>query len=544
MTQQRRGARALCAGALAVSLVLAACGGSDEASDTTEEATSDTTGEATGDTTGEGTGDTSDALSDETLVLGVILEQSSLDPSIQANVTSGQLARQWSETLLILDDQYAPQPLLAESVEQLDDLTYQINLREGVLFHNGDELKASDVVFSLTRGAARPESAPTLGQVDPDGFEIIDDYTLTMKTLEPSATFIGKLAHDQASIVSEAVATERGDDFGQDVSGAGTGPFKFEKWTPGVGVTLTRNDDYWGEKAYFAGLEWNFVPDENSRLVMLETGQIDVMFAPGINSIATLEGNSDITVMTNNQARTRSIFFGQGEGMPFTDIKVRQAVSHAIDRTALVQAVFGDLGVAAKGVLPEGVPGYDPTLEGYEYDPERAVELLAEAGYGPGELNLTLTFFAQDTLVRIGEIIQANLAEVGVPTEIVPMEATAWIDSQAQGTVEFGFAGTSARSGDPTDLFYSRFHSENIPSPNHNQVDDPKVDELLETGLATFDPEERAAIYTELDNYIHEQAYALPFSHELESLAAQSDLEGIVFDRTNAPRFFMVSRTD
>lgn len=539
------------AATLAASLVLGACGGDDDSDSTedTESVTDDSaeaSGEASGEasTEGESETETDSGASDATLVVGQILEPNSLDPSIQANIASGQLVRQWAETLVYLDEDFNIQPMLAESIEQIDDVTYQVNLREGVLFQNGEEMTADDVVFSLARGAERPEASSTLGSIDVDGFEIIDDYTLTLTTLEPSAAFLGNLAHDQASIVSETVATERGEAFGQDVSGAGTGPFELVSWTPGVGVELVRFDDYWGDTAGVATIEWNFVPDESSRLVMLETGQIDVMFGVSALSAQTLDGNDDVEVTVIDQPRNRAFFFGQAEGMPTADVLVRQAISSAINRPALVQAVFGDFANTANGMLPPGVLGYDPDLVTYDYDPDRAVELLEEAGYGPGELEITLTFFHQEQLVRLAEIVQADLDAVGINAEILPMEATAWVDALAEGTVEFGFHGTSSRSGDPNDILYSRFHSENIPSPNNNQVNDPELDALLEEGLVTFDRDERDAVYREIDALIAENAYSLAFSNELVALGAQSDLEGLVFDRTNSPRFYTVTTND
>lgn len=477
----------------------------------------------------------------ETLVVAQTMEISSADPANQSNLASGQLVMQYAESLVYLDADYTVQPLLAESIERVDDLSYEVTLREGVTFHNGDELLASDVVFSLMRTTDNPQTAARLGDIDPDGFEIIDDHSLIIRTKTPVASFLANLAGPQAAIVSERAVTELGESFGTDVSGAGTGPYQFVEWTPGVQIVLEAFDGYWGEQAHIKRVEYRFVPDANTRTVMLETGEADLIYSVTSAAMATLEGNEDVTIHETVPAAVRSIFYNQGEGMPFASEELRQAVSYAIDRDALVEAAYGDAAEVAQGYLGASVLGHNPDIETYPRDLDRARERLEAAGYAEGELTLTLTFWAQAELVRMAEIIQANLAEIGVAVTLEQLEASAWVSALDEGTVEFGFNGVSSPGGDPDPLLHSHFFSENLPAPNHGQVSDPELDALLLAGRQTFDEQERAAIYQQIEALVAEHAYAYPLTHEKLVMAGRSDLSGVVLDPTNSTRFHTIT---
>lgn len=477
----------------------------------------------------------------DVLVVAQTMEISSADPANQSNLASSQLVIQYAESLVYLDKNYEIKPLLAESVEQTDDLTYTVTLRDGVTFHNGEPLTPQDVVFSLMRTVDNPQTAARLGDIDPDGFEILSDSSLIIRTKTPVASFLANLAGSQAAIVSEKAVTDIGADFGTDVTGAGTGPYQFVTWTPGVEIVLERYDDYWGEKANIERLEYKFVPDANTRSVMLETGEADVIYAVNSSAMTTLGANKDVKIIETVPAAVRSLFYNQGAGMPFENEDLRKAVSYAIDRDALVEASFGDSAIVAKGYLREGILGHNADVESYEIDLDKARTHLAAAGYDEGELTLTLTFWAQNELVRMAEIIQANLAEIGVTVELVQLESSAWVAQLSEGTVQFGFNGVSSAGGDPDPLVHTHFFSGNLPAPNHGQVNDPALDKLLLEGRSTFDRDERAKIYESVEDLVADHSYAYPLTHEKLIMAARADLEGVLLDPTNSTRFNLVT---
>lgn len=312
--------------------VMAACGSNNNSGNTNSNSNNSSNTSSNG--ASSSTKDTMTIVLDQEIV--------SADPADQAQRATAQFMLQMYETMLYFDENNDPAPLLAESVEQLDDLTYQVKLKEGIKFHNGEEMKATDGVFSMARAIANPKTVSTTNIFDPDGFEVVDDYTFTFKTLEPNASVYTTLCSMCMAIVSEKAVTELGDNFSQDATGAGTGPYQWGEWTAAVQCTQVRFDDYWGEKAKIENLCWKFVSDANSRSVMLETGEADLIYQVATSGIEVLLNNSDITVYSEPSTTIRFIYFNQEDGKVLQNKALRQAISYAIDREALVQNVFGD----------------------------------------------------------------------------------------------------------------------------------------------------------------------------------------------------------
>lgn len=477
------------------------------------------------------------AAGEDNLVVVLDQEIVSADPADQAQRATSQFMIQIYETLMYFDENNEPKPLLAESVTQLDDLTYEIKLREGVKFHNGEEMKSSDAVFSFKRALENPKTASNIGDFDPDGFEIIDDYTFRMKTLVAVATVYTSLCATCSSIVSEKAVTELGNSFGRNAAGAGTGPYQFVDWTPAIEVNIERFDDYWREPAKIKSMSWKFVSDANSRNVMLETGEADVIYQVQTAGIESLLANKDVTVHSVSSTNIRFIYFNQSAGLPMENKALRQAVSYAIDREALVKNVFGEYATPATSFLAPAILGHTDDLETYKYNPELAREKLAEAGYEPGELTLTMSMHSQNVLVRMAEVIQAYLADVGINMEIQPLETAAWVAALAEGTTQMGFNSNSNTNCDPDSLF-TPCHSSLIPAPNHGCINDPTLDEMLEKGARTFDNGEREAVYVEAQQYIADECYMYPICYDNVTMATRNELKGFTASNTGMDRFY------
>lgn len=518
--------------------MFSACGSkndtaADNASDTASDAENTTAAETEGKTE-----ETTASSGKDTLVVVLDQEIVSADPADQAQRATSQFMIQIYETLLYFDENNTPQPLLAESVTQKDDVTYEVKLRQGVKFHNGEEMKASDAVFSLSRAIENPKTASNIGDFDPDGFEIIDDYTFTMKTLEPVATFYASLCSTCTAIVSEKAVTELGDNFSKDATGAGTGPYKFVEWIPAQEVSIERFDDYWREPAKIKNMTWKFVSDANSRSVMLETGEADVIYQVQTAGIEALLANDELTVYSVPSTTIRFIYFNQSEGLPMSNEYLRKAVSYAIDREALVKNVFGEYATPATSFLAPAILGHTDDVETYDYNPEKAKEMLAEAGYEPGELTLTMSMHAQNVLTRMAEVIQAYLADVGINMEIQALDTAAWVAALAEGQTQMGFNANSNTSCDP-DVLFTPCHSSLIPAPNHGCVNDPELDALLEKGARTFDNTEREKIYVEAQQLIADKCYLYPICYDNNTMAVRNELKGFTPTSTAQDRFYV-----
>lgn len=472
--------------------------------------------------------------------LVVVLDQEiiTVDPADQAQRATAQFLIQMYETLLYFNENNEPQPLLAEYVNQVDDVTYEVKLREGVMFHNGEEMKSSDAVFSLSRALENTKTASTLGDFDPNGFNIIDDYTFTFKTLDPVATVYTSLCAICSAIVSEKAVTEIGADYGKIAPGAGTGPYQFVEWTPAVEVVIKRFDGYWREPAKINTMRWKFVSDANSRNVMLETGEADVAYQIQTAGIESLLSNPDITVHSVPSTTIRFIYFNQSEGLPLENKALRQAISYAIDREALVENIFGEYAAPATSFLAPAILGHTDDVETYSYNPDLAKEKLAEAGYDPGELTITMSMHSQNVLIRMAEVIQAYLADVGINMEIQPLETAAWVAALAEGTTHMGFNANSNTSCDP-DVLFTPCHSSLIPAPNHGCINDPALDALLEKGSRTFDDDERAAVYVEAQQLIANECYMYPICYDNVTMAVRNELKGFEMSNISMDRFFV-----
>lgn len=483
-----------------------------------------------------GSGDGASSSTKDTMTIVFDQEIVSADPADQAQRATAQFMLQMYETMLYFDENNDPAPLLAESVEQLDDLTYQVKLKEGIKFHNGEEMKATDGVFSMARAIANPKTVSTTNIFDPDGFEVVDEYTFNFKTLEPNASVYTTLCSMCMAIVSEKAVTELGDNFSQDATGAGTGPYQWGEWTTAVQVTQVRFDDYWGEKAKIPNLVWKFVSDANSRSVMLETGEADLIYQVATSGIEVLLNNSDVTVYSEPSTTIRFIYFNQEDGKVLQNKALRQAISYAIDRDALVQNVFGDYATPATSFLAPQIAGHTDDLNTYDYNPDLAKEKLAEAGYEPGELTITMSMHSQNVLIRMAEVIQAYLSDVGINMEIQPLETAAWVAALGDGSTEMGFNANSNTSCDPKVLETPAL-STNVPAPNHGRINDPELDELLKKGAQTFDADERAQIYVEAQQLIADECYMYCICYDNTTTAIRNDLKGYQFHASGSDRF-------
>ena len=210
----------------------------------------------------------------DTLVIAQGADAKSLDPHASNDNPSSRIRVQIYDRLMELDDNGVPQPMLAESWERPDDKTIIFHLRKGVKFHNGDEMKASDVKFSLERALASPEVAEIISGIN--SVEVLDDYTVKVTTEKPMAAILNNLAHTTIAILSEKATKEAGDKFGQNP--IGTGPYKFVSWQSGDRVTLEAFPDYWQGEAPVKNVVFRNIVEETNRSIGLETGELDIIY--------------------------------------------------------------------------------------------------------------------------------------------------------------------------------------------------------------------------------------------------------------------------
>ncbi len=414
--------------------------------------------------------------------------------------------------------------LATELPEMPDDVTYIFQLREGVKFHNGTDFDCDDVAWTYDRLLGKIEGqkstqAPRYGG-HIESVECLDKYTVKITLKAPWEDFINLMAYDKyQDVLSREAVEELGDDYG--LTGAvGTGPFKFKEWVKGDHITLVRNEDYWGEPSYLDEIVYKAIPEESTRILSFLTGETDLMLDPPLKDVAALDEDPKVRVESCDSG-DKKWFFVNTTKPPFDDKKVRQAVFYAIDRQAVMDAVYYGWAPKGQGIFPPGHYGWDPQDDWYPYDPDKAKEMLAEAGYteaNPFEFEISTTSATE--YVDIATVIQAQLAEIGVNVTVDSMDKPAWTaKTWPKGdprTANPGFEAAVYRLkyvNATTNMSWRTHHSKGaLNSFGYNQpggYQHPEVDELLDEARHTPGQEERTKLNMEISDLIMDDAVSM-----------------------------------
>jgi len=362
-------------------------------------------------------------------------------------------------------------PMLANSYSiSPDGLVYTFQLRRGVHFHNGRELTADDIVYSIQRTVNPKTQSPgasffsaiagfddyTHGKADHlAGLAAPDPYTVKISLSHPSAPFLHVLALNFAFAVPREEVEKPGNDFGKHP--VGTGAFQLKEWTLGQHVTLVRNPNYF--EAGIPHLDQIVVQvgqEPMTALLRLQNGEVDALgdgIPPARFTQVMKDPKLKPDVVTGPRLETSYLAI-KVDQKPFDDIRVRRALNHAINKQRIVRLINGRA-TPAKEVLPPGMPGYDPSYQGYEYDPAKAIALLKEAGY-PNGFSTTIYSNNTDPNPRIVQAIQQDLAAIGIKADIktVAQEALIAAASTSQAPIVWsGGTGWSDDFPDPTDFY-------------------------------------------------------------------------------------------
>lgn len=435
-------------------------------------------------------------------------------------------------------------PSLAESWEISGDaLTYTFHLRQGVKFHNGEELTADDVEYSFTRqlsveGAvntdflAQIKGASQLleGTADQlEGFETVDDYTFTITLSEPYAGFLACLSTPGCSIYNREATEAAGNQFGLDPSvTVGTGPFCLTDWTINDQLVLTRYEDYWKGPSELPGVVIRIVPDTETQRMMFESGELDVVDLDYLPDAV-----DDFTTRYPDQIvsgpRVGTTYFTMNQNIePFQDVRVRKAVQMAIDRQAILDALYGGRGQVENGIYPHGLYGFNSSLPEITYDPEEAKALLAEAGYANGfEMQIAADSSASDATNQALEIIQAQLGEIGIQAEIQNMDESTWLATRNSGEMGSFMSTWTADYNDPDNFIYTFFGTPENTKLRSLNYSDTEVMERVQKARTIVDADERIAEYQALEEKIvTEDAAWVPMYSRTHSFAVSKRVQG------------------
>lgn len=476
--------------------------------------------------------DNKDKVNKDTLTVVISEDPASVDPNNSDAQPHYQVTRQIYETLFVYDKEFNLEPCLAESYKYEDDETIIIKLRQGVKFHNGEEFKASDVLFTFKR--IFDEKLPSLHNISKlviDKCEAIDDYTLKLVTDGPAPTQLKMFEGPATAIMSEKAFIDFNGDF---LNGAacGTGPYKFVSYDPGDKVVLVANENYWMEgQPKINNLVMRIISDSSSRAIEAETGGADIVYNINAKDVKRIRENKNLNLISELGTNTSHLIMNL-ESAPLDNELVRQAIWYGIDTRSAVKVAYDDYGKLAEDWVSPGIKGDNPEIvkKFPTRDVEKAKQLLAEAGYADGlSLSIMVPSSIQDRC-DMAETFQAQLAEIGVDLKVETMEVSAWIsnilDSKHQMTI-YGFSCPDFEA----DGALNQLMPTNV---NYNlcRFDNKEFQDTVNKAVRTIDNEQRYELYRDASEMLIENNVTLPLWHKELNAVVQNDVKGFELTRS------------
>jgi peptide/nickel transport system substrate-binding protein len=483
------------------------------------------------------------------LVVGQIAEPQSLDPHVATATNDFRILMNIYEGLVRFGDgTLEVEPALAESWEISEDgLSYTFQLRQGVSFHDGTPFNAEAVKFNFDRmlDEAHPfhDTGPFPLSFNFSAVEdvtAVDDMTVEFTLSEPFAPFLSNLAYPTGLIVSPAAVEQFGEDYGRNPSG--TGPFRFAEWQANQRVVIAANPDYWDGPPTLEAVVFRPITDANTRMAEMLAGGLDIMVEAPPDSMAQFRDAPDFNAHEQAGPHVWYLILNMKEG-PFASQAVRQAVNFAVNKETLVNDVLqGTAEISAGPVPPAFAWAYNEEVDPYPYDPDRARELLEEGGYEGEEIVFYVTEGGSGMLdpVAMGTAIQADLAAVGMNVRIETYEWNTFL-----GQVNPGLEGKAQMAqmawmtNDPDTLPFLTLRTAAWPQEggfNSGYYSNPDVDEMLDQARRATDPEERAALYRDVQAIVHDDAPWLFVANWVQGAVTTANIEGFSLQ----PSFFLM----
>lgn len=413
--------------------------------------------------------------------------------------------------------------LATKWTQSADKLTWAFTLRPGVTFSDGTPVSAADWKFSIDEASGTDGGWEYINAAI-DSVTATDDSTLTITTKYPWAPLLADLALFNNAVIPEDYGGRSKDEFY--AAPVGTGPFVWDVWDKGSKLTLKKNTKYWREGLpHLDSVTWQVVPDDNTRNVMVQGGQAQVNENPPLSTVAQLEAAQGVDIELFPSTRTDYVLLNTTKG-PYADVHVRRAVSHAIDRVALVKTVLFDHGTVANSFLMPSTPFYDEAVKGLDYDMAAAKAEMAQSGFADGFETVFLASSGDASDAAIAQILQASLKQLGITMTIENADPSAVHDQQTALDYEISHSYWTMDIADPDELVQFAVIPDSGGKSFYTGYTSDKAAQLATDAEKTFAEADRQKLYTELQQLVADDAPLLPLFYQPFPYAIRSDVKG------------------
>ena len=451
-------------------------------------------------------------------------EIKTLDPQKATDSVSRSIIKLINQTLVYIDNEGNIVPELAQEITKVSPKETLIKIKNDIKFSNGETLTIDDVLFSLERAKASPKMSQDLYMIE--SFEKVDDRTLKINTLYDAGNLLHKLASGGVAIINKKA-------FEKDENNiVGTGMFKLKEWVAGEKLVLERNEFFKDSKSNIDTLVVKFVPEANSRMIMLETGEIDL--ARDLLPLDFKKISEDTKFTTVEIETPSNMFLGFDlRNELLADKRVRQAIAYAINNEDIVDSIYNGSATVATSPVPKITTGHNENSNNYPQNIEKAKQLLAEAGY-PNGFNIELFVSEDNQRIDMAVIIQDNLKKIGINAEIKTFQWAAYVSTIENPNIikPLFIMSWNISNDDPDEVLYPLYHSSQIDA--HTNVvfyKNEKFDNLISEARETTDKEKRMKLYEEAQDIIQEDLPHYTLVYPKQNFAYKASIKNIKYNK-------------
>jgi peptide/nickel transport system substrate-binding protein len=508
------------------------------------------------------------------IVISYVDDAVSLDPHGSNDAYSNRIRANIYEGLVKQGEDLEAEPNLAKDWTQKDDTTWEFELEEGVQFHDGTEFNAEVVKANLDRILDEAVASPRANIYEMiEEVNVVDDYTVEIITEYPFAPLLNYLTHGAGEMISGDLINrdyqnaiddaglditldeyydlrENNDEEYEEIQNAvsastgdvierepiGTNYLEFSERTPGESTSLARFDDYWQGAATVDTVTFKVIPEMGTLMADLEAGDSDIVGYSDESQLDRVESNPDVYSYNQDQLFTEHVGFNTNKE-PLNDKRVRQAIAHMFQKEEIIDGVYGGNGNLIKGFINEQIPGYSEDIEEYDYDPERAKELMREAGHEDG-FELTFVTNEMPQRVDLGVYLQEVLREINIDLNVEQLEWGTFLSHADSGEHDMFVMGWPNATGDADQSLWPLYHSSMEGSEgNRTFFNNDELDQLLEDARRETDESQREALYVDAQELLMEEMPAIHFRDGIGFHGLQNSVEGVEFNVQNNPDF-------